>query len=669
MAAALGAVIRNLRRSLDRAAACAPDGELLEAFVLRRDEAAFEALLRRHGPMVLGVCRRVLGNDADAEDAFQATFLVLVRKAATVRPRGMVGNWLYGVAHTTALKARAMNTKRQLRERAAADRRPLAVVDQTWDGLQSILDQELKGLPDSYRGAIVLCDLEGKSIKDAARQLGCPTGTVGTRLARGRRLLAQRLARRGVALSGGALAAVISENTATAGVPPLLMNSTLKAAALVAAGRAAAGVASAQVAALTEGVLKTMLLSKLKTTSAVFFLVAVLGAGVGALGEGPFASAQDKPGTKPWTTGMPVDWPPTGRQRSQRPAGFEPHAARANPADEAALKKATCDGKYSILLKKIEVKEDRARYKDFYDFGEWTDTSYAGHDNLPGGWWVYVYPHWYIWKENRDALSGDQKRAAVEGRYSVLLRKIEVKEDAQHYGDFYEYGYWPGTAYMNHTDLPPGYWVYVAPNWYIWGVATDVAKVEHDRPARVAAQPATKRKLTGKPPAKGDAEKASVEDKYSRLLKVIEVPDDKESYGEFYDYGYSPPQSYAGHSDIPGGYWVYVAPHWFIWGDKKPSAKTGGERPEPLQPATKYRTRKSTDREPPTAAEKKASVEGKYSRLLKVIEVPDDKQSYGEFNDYGYSPSQTYAGHANIPAGYWVYVAPNWYIWGETKEK
>src|SRR5262245_17816662 len=220
----LGAVLHTLHRTwLRQDDAVRTDGELLEGFVSRREEAAFEALLRRHGPMVLGVCRRVLGNDADAEDAFQATFLVLVRKAATVRPRGMVGNWLYGVAHTTALKARAMNIKRQVRERAAANRRQLAVTDRTWDELQTILDQELKGLPDCYRGAIVLCDLEGKSIKDAARQLGCPTGTVGTRLARGRRLLAQRLARRGVALSGGALAAVISENTATAGVPPLLM--------------------------------------------------------------------------------------------------------------------------------------------------------------------------------------------------------------------------------------------------------------------------------------------------------------------------------------------------------------------------------------------------------------------------------------------------------------
>src|SRR5437870_2955087 len=114
---ALGAVLHNLRRSwLRQDDAGFTDGELLDGFVARRDEAAFEALVHRHGPMVLGVCRRVLRNDADAEDAFQATFLVLVRKAASIRPRGLVGNWLYGVAHTTALKARAMTTKRRAKE-------------------------------------------------------------------------------------------------------------------------------------------------------------------------------------------------------------------------------------------------------------------------------------------------------------------------------------------------------------------------------------------------------------------------------------------------------------------------------------------------------------------------------------------------------------------------
>src|SRR5262249_40654397 len=153
------------------------DGELLESFVTRRDQAAFETLVRRHGPMVLGVCRRVLRNEADAEDAFQATFLVLVPRAASIRPPGMVGNWLYGVAHRTALKARARRAKRLAKEREAAARLKPEGRGETWEGLPALLDQELKTLPGIYRAAIVLCDLEGKSLQEAARHLGCPPGT------------------------------------------------------------------------------------------------------------------------------------------------------------------------------------------------------------------------------------------------------------------------------------------------------------------------------------------------------------------------------------------------------------------------------------------------------------------------------------------------------------
>src|SRR5437660_5868184 len=150
----LNAVLRQLH-----AAAFAPgaggvaDAHLLERYLADRDEVAFEGLLRRHGPMVLGVCRRVLGNAADADDAFQATFLVLVRKAASVRPRGLVGNWLYGVAYRTSLKAKALNDRRCLKEREAAAR-PRATSNPPGDLLQ-VLDAELSRLPDKYRAPIV----------------------------------------------------------------------------------------------------------------------------------------------------------------------------------------------------------------------------------------------------------------------------------------------------------------------------------------------------------------------------------------------------------------------------------------------------------------------------------------------------------------------------------
>jgi RNA polymerase sigma factor (sigma-70 family) len=276
-------MLHDLRRSSLRPEESGPtDGELLECFIGRRDQAAFGTLLQRHGPMVLGVCRRVLRNEADAEDAFQATFLVLVRKAASIRPRGMVGSWLSGVAHRAALKAKAMSTKRLAKERAAATRTEKQVVADTWEHLRTHLDQELQALPDKYRAAIVLCDLEGKAIREAARQLGCPPGTIGTRLPRGRSLLARRLARHGGALSASALAVALSQDVISASVPAALAVSTGKAAALFAAGQVATGgIVSAKVATLTEGVLITMLLDRLKIAMAVVLGLVVVGAGLG----------------------------------------------------------------------------------------------------------------------------------------------------------------------------------------------------------------------------------------------------------------------------------------------------------------------------------------------------------------------------------------------------
>jgi RNA polymerase sigma factor (sigma-70 family) len=256
------------------------DGQLLERFLARRDEAAFEALVKRHGSMVLGVCRRVLHNPHDTEDAFQATFLVLIRKAATIVPRDDVGNWLYGVAYRTALEARTAAARRRAKERRVTRMpRPEVSDEEVWTDLRDLLDQELSRLPDKYRAPIVLCDLEGKTRKAAARQLGWREGTLSWRLARARRLLADHLTRRGVALSGGALALTLARNAAGASVPVPLVARTVTAATTVVRPIIAAGVISAQVLALTEGVLKTMLLAKLKVATAVLLLIASIGAG------------------------------------------------------------------------------------------------------------------------------------------------------------------------------------------------------------------------------------------------------------------------------------------------------------------------------------------------------------------------------------------------------
>lgn len=272
------AFLQNLRRSaLRRDETGLTDGQLLDAYIRDREEAAFAALVSRHGPMVWGVCRRILGNEPDAEDAFQAAFLVLVRKAASIVPQDRIANWLYGVARQTALKARAMAVRRKAREKQVNDMPEVAGAEQGGsDDLLPLLDQELSRLPEKYRSAIIQCDLEGKSYKEAARHLGCPEGTLSARLARGRALLAKRLARHGLAVSVGTMASV--------GLPAAVMSTTIKAATRIAAGQAAmAGVLSAPVAALTEGVLKTMLLTKLKIVSTVVLLTAAVSGTAGLI--------------------------------------------------------------------------------------------------------------------------------------------------------------------------------------------------------------------------------------------------------------------------------------------------------------------------------------------------------------------------------------------------
>src|SRR5262245_19932143 len=203
------------------------DGHLLECFLSRQEPAALEALVHRHGPMVWGVCRRILGTQHDAEDAFQATFLVLVRKAASVHPRSKVGPWLYGVARQTALKARADRARRRERERPVNPPMPEpAVTDaEIRSDLQAVTDEEIGRLPEHYRDVIIQGELGGKTVKEAARQLGCPEGTVGSRLARGRALLARRLARRGLPVTACALAGLLSQE-ASAAVPATVLRST-----------------------------------------------------------------------------------------------------------------------------------------------------------------------------------------------------------------------------------------------------------------------------------------------------------------------------------------------------------------------------------------------------------------------------------------------------------
>lgn len=296
-------LIHNLRSETSSRHADMTDPQLLEAFCRNRDEAAFATLVRQHGPMVFGVCRRMLGNLTDAEDAFQATFLVLVRKAASIRRRTLLANWLYGVACRTAMKSRTTTAKRKAKEQQAA--RPEAIEAEVGSDLLAVLDEELERLPERYRKAIVLCDLEGKTRKEAARQLTWPEGTVATCLTRGRALLAGRLAKRGVTLSGTALAAVLAPEAASASVPAALLSSTTQAACSLISGQTV-GTISPQVAHLFQGVLKTMLVSKLKTIAFGLLLLFVVIAVSGLLWQGLSAQQNGKE--------------PAGQQKAQQPA-------------------------------------------------------------------------------------------------------------------------------------------------------------------------------------------------------------------------------------------------------------------------------------------------------------------------------------------------------------
>jgi zinc protease len=257
------------------------DAQALQQFITGGDPAAFEAILQRHGPMVLRVCRRLLDDPNDVDDAFQATFLILVKKAASIRDREVLATWLYGVARRVAVRARVNARRRQSRERPSAEGIAMAKAQAERTEvmeLASLLDDEMGRLPLRFRGPLILCDLEGQTHEQAAAQLGCPVGTVKSRLSRGRERLRLRLIRRGVT-PAAATGAIGAGETASA-VPVELINLTVRAATALTAGRTiTAGAFSAQVAALMEGALHSMVYGKLKVAAGAAAAIALAVAG------------------------------------------------------------------------------------------------------------------------------------------------------------------------------------------------------------------------------------------------------------------------------------------------------------------------------------------------------------------------------------------------------
>jgi RNA polymerase sigma factor (sigma-70 family) len=281
----LNTVVRHIRYVIG-ARQCwdTTDNDLVQRFAGQRDEAAFAGLLQRHGPMVLGVCRRVLRNSADADDAFQATFLVLVRKAGSIRKTASVGSWLHGVAFRVAREARMRTEKQRPGETPdVTGREPDPAAEAARRELCLILDQELARLPAKYRSPLVLHYLEGKTKEETARELGWTEGTVSGRLARARESLRKRLAGRNVSFSSGMMAAVLSEQAATTPVPVGLANATMQSALSLGAGALAGGAAAGASHTLAEAVLKSMLMSKLKHAIplAIVLLAATVGLAVG----------------------------------------------------------------------------------------------------------------------------------------------------------------------------------------------------------------------------------------------------------------------------------------------------------------------------------------------------------------------------------------------------
>jgi RNA polymerase sigma factor (sigma-70 family) len=323
------------------------DRQLLQRFTLNRDESAFAALLERHGGMVLGVCRRVLGCPQTADDAFQATFLVLLRKAGSLAWRESVGSWLHEVAYRVALKARVSQQRQRARERLAASMNPEHhTVDNDGRELLLALDAELALLPEKYRQPIVLCYLEGRSHEQAASELGWPIGTVKGRMARGREMLRKRLLRRGIAPAAAGLTAVAGLGVGTAEVSAALAHATQELARGFLTGQTG-GCASASVLTLAEGMVRNMALRKIRHVIIAAIALVVIGGGVGALGRSMSAVQAREPDDNS-KAGSP----------DKAPASEKDPKAVVEP--EAALNENLKDRR-EMLLKAIKVRMEQWR--------------------------------------------------------------------------------------------------------------------------------------------------------------------------------------------------------------------------------------------------------------------------------------------------------------------
>jgi RNA polymerase sigma factor (sigma-70 family) len=368
------AVLRHLRQvALARESTDQPDAQLLQRFAAGHEEAAFSVLVRRHGPMVLGVCRRVLGDWHAAEDAFQATFFVLARKAASIRKGASLGSWLYGVALRLAGRARANAVRRLEREKQVPPRTTDSPeADVSWREVARTLDEELNRLPERYRAPLVLCYLEGYTQDESARHLGWALRTLKRRLSHGRDLLRTRLGRRGVTLSAALCATALAQQMATAAIPATLTDTVVKGAIGFVTGATTGG----QVAPLAEEFLRSLIAAKVRSVTFVVVMLGVLAAGLGWAAHRAFVKpppdSQPPPELSARTPG-PADGPdaedptklnPCGLVARLGPVGFR-HGAAVNCVAVAPDGKwiASGDDAADATVRVWEAKNGKERYR------------------------------------------------------------------------------------------------------------------------------------------------------------------------------------------------------------------------------------------------------------------------------------------------------------------
>jgi RNA polymerase sigma factor (sigma-70 family) len=344
------------------------DQQLLEDFSARRDEPAFAELVARHGPMVLRVCRRMLHHQQDAEDAFQATFLVLAQCLGSIRQRESLSNWLHGVAYRTAMKAKRSAARRRNHEAVLRERTPPAAPSPTWDDVQAVLDEEIQRLPEVFRSTFVLCVLEGKPLATAAAELQCKEGTVASRLSRARQRLQQQLARRGVKLAALLAALCVAQSVGKAAVPRVLAQTAVRSGILATSVGTAAGLIPPHVAELATGVTREMFVKNTKIVTILLLAVSLIAAAAGVL-TNQVLEADEKPAAQPAKpTAEPVKAAPETVEVSGRvldPNGqpvakarlYQPHWLTERPevdseSEMIALGTTDGDGRFRVKLRR-----------------------------------------------------------------------------------------------------------------------------------------------------------------------------------------------------------------------------------------------------------------------------------------------------------------------------